>query len=272
MKLMLNQQPMCPSLLSRYLFIGLVSLFTELTFVLPAHCQVSPEDHAKHHPEQAQKGASTGQGSGGMEGMGGMMEHMTKPPAKELYPSLMELPELSPEQRDNIRRQAFERMKTGTAMWSEALERMSKAAESEDYAAMQEATAQMREGLALYESGLAAQRALAEGKSPRSVALQWFKREMGLYPQGKAEAQHGILGLSWSHFFLMVTLSGFAAGMIWMYFHKMRRAAALLERLTASAPSKAPTEPKAGKANSTEPSAAIPETGPIPKPGKDVGS
>jgi ferredoxin-NADP reductase len=179
---------------------------------------------------------------GGMEGMKPeeMMKMMlkmrgTKP--SELYPLLMSLPELSPEKRDEVQRQANERMKAGTALLSQGLERVSNAAAGNDEAAMQKGTAQMREGLALFESGLAAHRALAEGKAPRDIALEWFRREMNLLPPLSSEAHGGVFGLSWFHFFFMVILIGFAAAMVWMYFHKMRRAAALLQSLTGGAPS-----------------------------------
>src|SRR5262245_8493414 len=128
-------------------------------------------------------------------------------------------------------------MKAGTALMSQGLERLATAAESDDYKAMQEATAQVRKGLALFESGLAAHRTLAEGKAPRDIALQWFKGEMNLSatPSG-SHAPGGPFGLSWFHFFVMVILIGFAVVMIWMYFHKMRRASELLARLTSGAP------------------------------------
>src|SRR5262249_32871367 len=191
-------------------------------------------EHEKHH-------AGQGEGKpGAIPPFGpkaGMMGGMGANQPKELYPSLMNLPELSPEQRDEVQRQAHERMKAGTALMSQGLERLSNAAPGDDYAAMQEGTAQMREGLALFESGLAAHRALADGKAPRDIASQWFKREMTLSgpPTGR-ETPGGPFGLSWFHFFVMVILVGFAVVMIWMYFHKMRRATELLKRLTSGAP------------------------------------
>jgi hypothetical protein len=201
----------------------------------PSSAQVTPEEHEKHHPGPGQK-KETAPG-GMMGGMGGMMEGRRKSLPKELYPSLMEMPELSPEQRAEVERQAGDRMRSGTALMGKGLERLSEAAAKEDFAAMQEASAQVREGLAQFESGLAARRALAEGKAPRDIALQWFKREMNLSaPSGGPEAPRGPLGLSWFHFFVMVLLVGFAAVMIWMYFHKMRRATELLKRLTGSVP------------------------------------
>ena len=63
--------------------------------------------------------------SGGMMGgMGKMMEGMHGPPPKELYPSLMELPELSPEKRAEIEQQADERMKAGSGRLSHAVEKL----------------------------------------------------------------------------------------------------------------------------------------------------
>ncbi len=210
--------------------LGVIAIWIGLALALPGYGQVSKEEHEKHHPGQPQ--AKMG---GGTEGMGGMMGG--KAPPKELYPSLMDLPELSPEKRAEVQRQAHERMKTGTALMSQGLEKLSNAAAGDDYAAMQEATAQVREGLAQFESGLAAHRALAEGKAPRDIALQWFKREMNLYaPPAGTEAPGGPFGLSWFHFLVMAVLVGFAAAMIWMYFHKMRRATELLKRLTSGPP------------------------------------
>jgi hypothetical protein len=169
-----------------------------------------------------------------MEGMmDGMMKKMGVPPPKDIYPSLMSLPELTPEQREQVRVQADERTRAAVALLSEGLERLAEATEKEDYAAMQDATGQVREALALFESGLAAKRALAEAKPPRQVALQWFKGEMNLQPPQGVEARTGLFGVSPFHLFTMVLLVAFALAMIAMYFFKMRRAAALFGRIEA---------------------------------------
>ena len=147
-----------------------------------AQAQTSPQDHAAHHPDQnANAPAATpapGQTQGGqmpmpqpspaptqggqpgpggtggmMEGMGEMMKGMGAPPPKELYPTLMDLPELSPERRAEVVRLARERMETGRAQMAAATERMSAAAARDDFAAMQEAARQMREAAAIFESG-----------------------------------------------------------------------------------------------------------------------
>jgi glycine betaine catabolism B len=239
----------------RLLHVALVAVGVGLGFGLPARGQVSPREHEQHH-------------GGSAAGKAGGHEHGKSAPPKELFPSLMDLPGLSPERRAEVERQAHERMKEGAALMGRGLERLSRAAPGEDYAAMQEATAQVREGLARFESGLAAHRALAEGKAPREVALGWFKREMSLTQQPAPEGPRGPFGLSWFHFFVMAILIGFAAVMIWMYFHKMRRASELLARLTSGAPpaGTAPgATPAAPGATAIPPPAAVPPRTVLPR-------
>ena len=99
-------------------------------------------------------------------GMGEMMKEMGKPPPKELYPLLMDVPDLPPEQRAEVKQLAHERMKAGAALLSSGLEKLADSTADDDYSAMQQATGHMRQGLAQFESGLAAHRALSEGRSP----------------------------------------------------------------------------------------------------------
>lgn len=207
----------------------------------PAVAQVSPEEHAKHHPEEA-AGAKPGGMMGGMmgEGMGGMMDSMMEkmgaPKPKEMYPRLMDLLDLPLEERTQIEADAHQRMIDGAALMSGGFDRLAAAAPGDDFAAMQSATASIREGLAQFESGLAAHRAIREGKSPRNVALQWFRRETNLLPPASTPTQAGMFGVSTFHFFVMALLVIFSVVVIWMYFFKMRRATALLQRLTVATP------------------------------------
>ena len=166
--------------------------------------------------------------------MGKMMEQMGVPPPKELYPTLMDLPNLPPEKRAETERLAHDRMTASREQMSAAATRLSEAAMREDYAAMQQATAQMREATAQFESGLAVHRALAEGKAPRNVALQWFKQDMNLLPAASTEPR-AFLGVTPFHLFTMALLIAFALAMVAMYFFKMRRAAALFGRLDPDA-------------------------------------
>lgn len=226
--------------MNRPRFSSLLASVIVLSINGSANAQVSPDEHAKHHPGTAASGGQPGgqsptapaAGAGGMmEGMGEMMKNMGAPAPKALYPSMMDLPDLSPEKRDEVQRAAHERMKSGTDLMAAALDQLVKAAPTNDYAAMQAATAKLREGVARFDSGLAAHRAIAEGRDPRALAMQWFKGQMNLPgPLPHAEAR-GLWGLSWEHLILMVLLVAFAAVMIGMYFFKMRRAAALFGRL-----------------------------------------
>ena len=243
----MSHLPSQNSVTPRLVFLGVLAVSIGVTFALPAYGQ-SPEEHAKHHPGQdmaKDKSGSPGmapgseapaKGMGGgmeMEGMEKMMEGMGKAPPKELYPTLMSLPELTPEQREQVQLQADDRMSSGVALLSEGLDQLGEAAETEDYSAMQEATDQVREAVARFESGLAARRALAEGKPPRQVALQWFKGEMNLQPPQGVEVRGGFSGVALLHVFTMILLIAFALAMVAMYFFKVRRAAALFGRIEA---------------------------------------
>ena len=223
-------------------------------FALVAATAQTPDQHEQHHPpatNMTPRGAgnatpamapgspgspappAVGQGMGAMteQGMGGMMG---APPPKALYPSLMELPELTPERRQELEQLAADRMHAGSAIMTAAFERLTAATQSGDAAAMQEANTQVREGRAQFESGVALRRAIGEGRAPRDIALAWFRREMNLVPLANLPQPHGLFGLSWFHYFTMFILSAFAVTMIGMYFHKMRRAEALVARLAGA--------------------------------------
>ena len=248
---------------------GLLCLLVALLWASGLRAQ-SPAEHASHHPGQAGGAAPAiggmpagsgspapgGMGGGGMggmmEGMGEMMKGMGKPPPKELYPSLMALPELTPEKRREVEQQSSERMHAGTMLMGQALDSLNAGALSGDYAVMHEAMTRLREGAAQLESGIAARRALAEGRAPRAVALAWFRQEMNL-SLATAPAAHQPIGVL--HIFTMVLLVAFALAMVAMYFLKMRRAAALFGRIEAdkgspppgSAPPLAGGKPPDGK-------------------------
>ncbi|MGI9088821.1 MAG: hypothetical protein ACR2HH_13945 [Chthoniobacterales bacterium] len=223
------------------------------------------EEHASHHPEEAAAAAQpaaspassampatadapgmAGMGppgvgppagagppptAGGMGNMGEMMKGMGLPKAKEMYPSLMALPELTPEKRREVEQQAAERMHAGSMLMGQSLDTLGQAAASGDYKAMQGAASHLREGIGQLESGVAARRALAEGRAPREVALAWFKHQMNLASPADGEVPRGLFGVSVFHLFTMALLVAFALAMLAMYYFKMRRAAALFGRL-----------------------------------------
>lgn len=249
------------------------ALFFVICFVALAAERTSAEqdpweEHLSHHPElqqgggakspnaagAAQPGAAPGMGGGMMGGgmmeqMGEMMKQMNLPKPKELYPSLMEIPELPRSERIELEERAHQRMKEATAMLSEALESLSKEAAGDNFAAMQASTTKLKDAISRFESALATHRALAEGKAPKNVALQWFKREMKLSDQ--AGALSNTSKYSWFHLSAMVFLTVFGTVMIVMYFFKMRRASLLLQELVSGgasvkpSPAPSPIIPKA---------------------------
>ncbi|MFK5281757.1 hypothetical protein ACI3PL_19575, partial [Lacticaseibacillus paracasei] len=96
---------------------------------------------------------------------------------KELYPSLMQVSDLSSEKIDEIKQLANEQVIQGNALLSIGLRELSGATRREDREAMLEANDKIQRGQILIESGLEGQRALAENNDPRVTALQWFNRE-----------------------------------------------------------------------------------------------
>ena len=91
-------------------------------------------------PGPGRMGPPAGVGSpGGMGGgMGEMMKEMGKPPPKELYPLLMDMPDQPPEQRAEVKQLAHERMKAGAALLSSGLEKLAESTADDDYSTMQD--------------------------------------------------------------------------------------------------------------------------------------
>lgn len=232
---------------------------------------VSPEDHAKHHPQAAASqpgqpqaggmgspsapspGGAGMAGGGMMSGMGDMMREMGGPKTPEFYPSLMEMPELTDDTRAQLEMRAHERMESGTALMNQALMDLTHATSGQNYPAMRDALTQVREGLGQFESGLTTRQAISAGESPQKIGMNWFKVNLGMDESlGAATDEGPFLGLSAFHFFSMLLLAGFSATMIWMYFRKMKRATEILAGLSKTSP-----QSEAGKApDSQKPTSA----------------
>jgi glycine betaine catabolism B len=165
-----------------------------------------------------------------------------------IYPSLMTLPALTPEKRAEIDALASQQINEGRERHTKGSESLNLATQAGDHAAMQEAVGMMREGLDELGAGIAARRVLSEGKAPRNLALDWFKREMNLASPIRLEEPRALLGVTPFHLFTMVLLIAFALAMVAMYFFKMRRAAALFGRLDSDsgAPPPGAAPPLAG--------------------------
>lgn len=248
-------------------FFVATSMGVTLLLAAPnAQSQVSPEEHAAHHPDQsAPAGESAAPQQGGMQGMGDMGEMMRRmgvPPPKDIYPSLMDLPSMTAEQRDAFERLAHERMQTGAALMGQGLDDLLKAAPTQDFGAMQSAVDALREGLARFDSGLAAHRVMNSNTAPDQAAMDWFKREMNLLPPPVAVASTGPFGWSWFHTSVMAVLIVFATVMIALYFVKMRRATTLLQELAARP--RGPSAPSAPETSDAIPSSAAASLAPVP--------
>jgi hypothetical protein len=214
---------------------------------------ITAAEHASHHPG-ANTTAATGSDVAGSAtkafiadpkapGMGKMMEGCCggKNQGKEFYPSLMDLPVLTDEQKAILQVRAHERMKAGAALMNRGLQDLILATQADDYLEMESASALVKEGLAQFGSGVSTHRAIARGDSPQQIGLAWFKTNLSLENHEVQESERaGIFGVSFFHLFLMVFLIAFAVIMIVMYFMKMRRASELLNKIGNPAPA-APT-------------------------------
>jgi len=206
-----------------------------------------PDPHAGHHPDQPSvpsapdsTPATPPAAASGMEGMG----MMGRPPPKQLYPELMELPALSPETRDKATADARARINTGNAALMAAQSDYHNAMVANDFAAMSLAADRQRAALAELQSGTAALRALAEGKAPRDVALGWFREQMNLQAAaGQGDLPGAPFGLSWLHVLSMAMLVAFVLAMMAFSVARRRRSIALVDRLTAVAPVRAEPAP-----------------------------
>ena len=174
--------------------------------------------------------------------MESMMEGMMRPPRKELYPSMIELAETTPEQRAELERLARARMLAGAALMASGVESLNSATPDEELAAMKEAAERTREGVLQFESGVATLQALSTGTAPREIALGWFRTNMGLVLPAEAKNPHGFFGLTAFHYFTMLLLAVVAATLIWMNFGKMRRAQSLVARLAGASQTAVPPD------------------------------
>lgn len=167
------------------------------------------------------------------------MGMMGRPPPRQLYPELMELPAMSPEARQKAAADAQARVDAGNEALMAAQAHYHNAMRANDFAAMSQAADRQRAALAELQSGTAALRALAEGKAPRDVALGWFRQQMNLQPPASQGDLPGApFGLSWLHVLSMAMLGAFVLAMMAFSIARRRRSLALVERL-AAAPARA---------------------------------
>ncbi|HBK92308.1 MAG TPA: hypothetical protein DDZ68_11610 [Parvularcula sp.] len=228
----------------------------------------SPDEHAAHHPQEPDAAVSdpasmqtstmpmSAPPAGELGQMQEMMREMLQPPRKELYPTLIALPEMPPDQRASVEQAANERMTSGAAQMSQAFDRLISASGDNDYGAMQSAVGEIREALGRFDSGLAANRALHEGQSPQTIATDWFKKQLNIAPPAADAAATGPFGWSWSHWTGMTLIAGFGMALLMLNVWRTRRTTQVLAKL-AAAPAP-PLSPGGSSPISKEPSAFAP--------------
>lgn len=241
------------------------------------------DEHAAHHPNQpdstaspppaeemsapADGGTPTGGMSMGGMSMGGMMDDMMRGCRgdqcgrdrrinKLLYPQLMALPDLPPEQRASVQQLAHDRMHEGIRQLASLSSEASSAVERNEYSDLQETSDRMRVAWADFDSGLSAYRALTDGQAPRGVALDWFRREMNLIDPLTTAPTHGVLGLSGFHYFTMALLLAFSLLAAWMYVARNGRTNAILATLRTGAPASPASSPAASSSTAPVPTAS----------------
>ncbi len=194
-----------------------------------------------------------------------------------IYPSLMTLPALTLEKRAEIDALATQQISEGMGRLTTGVESLHRASQAGDNAAAQKSVGMMRESLDQLGAGIAARRVLTEGKAPRNLALDWFKRQMNLASPVAVDEPRAFLGVASFHLFTMVLLVAFALAMIAMYFFKMRRAAALFGRIEADSGTPPPgsSPPLAGAPSPSSPApppagAATASTAPPPPGGSSA--
>lgn len=187
-----------------------------------------------------------------MGGMSDMMKGMMgEGGRKEVYPSLMNLPELTPEKRREVERLAEQHIHEGMKLLQTAQVRLSHAIEAGDHEAAERALQLSQEGNAQVASGVAAHRLLWEGKSPTGVALQWYRQTMGLTTA--TANPHGFFGLSWFHYLTMAFLAALTGVMIGIYIYRSRRTASLLSAIKVSQPASTSTLSDSPTSTTTQP-------------------
>jgi ferredoxin-NADP reductase len=153
----------------------------------------------------------------------------------EFYPALMRMKELTAQSRREAERLARERMRSGLQLMSSSFAKLEQANALEDLSRMSSALEDARQGVEQLQSGTAALQALAAGKAPNDISLEWFRKSMNL-PSKDVVRPHGLFGLSAFHYFTMFLLAAVTATMVWTGWQKARRSRALVARLVDAGP------------------------------------
>ncbi|MBI5128887.1 MAG: 2Fe-2S iron-sulfur cluster binding domain-containing protein [Rhodopseudomonas palustris] len=197
------------------------------------------DSHSAHHPDATTSDESRSRPTNSAaaplsDNSSGMMGDMMSRPRKEIYPSLMEMPPLSAEERRRLEAQAHTRADTASSLISADEMELRHAIAAGNTAAADQALRRIRDALNEVESGVTILRSLNEGSPPQMIGLNWFKAQMSRFPRAMVWSADGLLGISWFHVLTMTLLAIFSGGMLAVFVARMRRANALVQRLTTA--------------------------------------
>lgn len=208
----------------------------------PGHGRLPSKGHASHGPSSSDGSAPTSRMPAGEAG-----EHESHHGGEEsgenevflpgtTLPRLLSGQRLSQEDHRELEAQAEENLVGGRARIVDGLRRLADA--GDDAQVLEASLAEVYQGAREVSKGLALRRAMSSPETSEGRALKWIRQDLNLRPSTVALPPARGLGLF--HAALMVVLLTFAAAMLWMYFFKMRRAAALLQSLDSAASARAP--------------------------------
>lgn len=225
-----------------------ISLFAA---AVPVAGQTAGDEHSEHHPGNQPPSATP---PGPMPsapasdcGTMGSMCGMHGPASRELYPTLIAAPELTPEARAAIAKGADLRAKRGMEKLNEAIATLNSVSGGDSGSVDASVLGMLREGIADMETAGVARKALAAGAQPRDIALNWFKQTMGIGPPPALAEGRQVFGVSWLHFAIMAAGAAVTVGLVALHLHRVRGAVALVGRLQAAPPA-APRAESEGRA------------------------
>ncbi len=160
-----------------------------------------------------------------------MHQMMRGPQTTELYPTMISNLNPTAEERARMEHGAKLWVSEGTTMLTEGAAVLTQATRRNDVADMGLAGTQIKQGLSRLQSGLSIRQALGSGKPPAEIALRWFKSQLNLDVAQVETRQIRILGMMpFQLFICLLMLASIGIAMV-IYFHRMRRAYRLLERI-----------------------------------------
>lgn len=162
-----------------------------------------------------------------------MSRMMMGPQTTELYPTMINSSEPTPEELARMVREAKLWVTEGITMLTEGAAALTEATQQTDVTTMRLASTQIGEGLSRLESGLSTSQALERGKPPAEVALRWFKSQLNLAAKPVESQQLRFMGMTPFQLFICLLMLASIGISLVIYLLRMRRAYHLLERIDA---------------------------------------